>query len=78
MSARLDKSQTVQFFYGNAMTELKNFLPQDEATERAQKMETQMSVVVSLLDQSLAHINSIQDSKRQLRFLLEDLKRMIG
>jgi len=86
MSARLDKSQGFQFFYGNAMIELKDFLPTDDvvAHKMEQKssdletLETQMGVIESLVNQSLSHMNSLQDSKRQLRFLLSDIKRMIG
>jgi hypothetical protein len=82
MSAKLDKSQGFQFYYGNAMVELKDFLPQEEKalpnSNSDSHHETKLAVIESLVNQSLAHMNSLQDSRRQLRFLLSDIKRMIG
>jgi hypothetical protein len=85
MTARFDKAQGFQFYYGNALRDLSHFVPQEKQeisdsneSQESSSLETQMGVINSLLDQSLLHLNNLQNSKRQLRFLLADLKRMIG
>ncbi len=85
MSARFDKSQGFQFYYGPAIKDLKNFLPSENerspseiSPSKEQNDSLRLDVIQSLVDQSLLHINELQQSKKQLRFLLADLKRMMG
>ncbi len=79
MSAKFDKSQGFQFYYGNAMNDLGGFLPKEEENSSASdKLELKLDVIESLVDQSLTHLANLQNSKRQLKFLLADLKRMVG
>ncbi len=81
MSAKIDKTQPIQFYFGNAARDLNHLLPPEEMKSidlTADKSVVEMEVISSLIDQSLMHLNAIQDNRRQLSFLLKDIKRMIG
>lgn len=77
MSAYVDQDQFVKFYYGNAIEDLKDFLPPDESIVKA---HTQPSATHSL-EASLSNLESIlgelKGAQRELSYLVSDLGRMM-
>jgi Rps23 Pro-64 3,4-dihydroxylase Tpa1-like proline 4-hydroxylase len=78
MSAYVDQDQPVKFYYGNAIKDLKDFLPPDEAPTQTY---VAASNVMQSLDDSLSSLESLMSelkgAQRELSFLVHDLNRMI-
>ena len=91
MSAQRDRNQQIRFYYGNAARDLPTILPQDERESASSRvsndtigspLDTELAAhldsINSLLDRANSHIGKLQSNRRQLSFLIQDLKRMIG
>lgn len=82
MSAKLDKTQPIQFYFGNAAKDLSHLLPPEDDKSpvdlTADKSILEMETISSLVEQSLVHLQALRDNRRQLSFLIKDIKRMIG
>ncbi len=85
MSAKLDRSQPIKFYYGNALEDLNAFLPADDfvpfhtaAQNHLQYESLDLSHLHRILDMADDHITKMSESRRELAFLLSDLKRIIG
>jgi hypothetical protein len=91
MSATQDRSQQARFYFGNAMTDLSEFLPADELASYP-KPQGQVDVATAFVPfkspdtEALelrvgrieARVDSILEARRELSFLMQDLKRLIG
>lgn len=87
MSAYVDQDQVVKFYYGNAIEDLKDFLPPDEApfvkTHATSSTQTHVasSNVMQSLDSSLSSLESLmgelKGAQRELSYLVNDLSRMV-
>ena len=90
MSAQQDRSQKVRFYYGNAASELAMTLMGSGSDSEGQFVRATPEEVVpgtqeedlrslnDLLESAQSHLTKIHDNRRQLQFLLQDIKRMIG
>jgi len=74
MGATADRSQKIKFYYGNAAVDLAHLLPKDDAAPASQEM----SEINRSLDQALACMAEIQDSRKKLSYLIADLKRILN
>jgi len=93
MSAKFDRAQGFKFYFGNAAKDLGKFLPPEEATMELGQTANSLSRsqinfhiesaeilnrLHEIADSSLDKLLKIESSKRELSFLLQDLKRIIG
>ncbi len=76
MSATRDKNQRVQFFYGNAVKQLSEFMPADESP--IQSNQSEMELINSQIDRSLDTLAQLQAANRHISFLVRDMKRVLG
>jgi hypothetical protein len=77
MSAKWDRTQPIRFFYGNAARELHEVLPPDEFENDTLDLRNEWSELNTLLDRASSHMNELKNTRREISFLLTDLKRMI-
>ncbi len=81
MSAFVDRAQKVTFYYGNAMVDLAHLLPADEAPPRQASAASVPASGHDNMDQLLStlesHLNELMSHRRDLEFLLKDLKRLL-
>jgi hypothetical protein len=78
MSATQDRSQQARFYFGNAMTDLAEFLPADELASYTPFKTPETEAIEVRVGRIEAHMNSILEARRELSFLMKDLKRLIG
>ena len=71
MSAKLDTTQPVRFYYGNAARDLAHLLPADESPE------TEIGQLLALVESVSAQLESIEETRKEIGFLLSDLKRLL-
>ena len=82
MSAYVDQDQVVKFYYGNALRDLKDFLPPEEAfrSPSNEALSTHQSASHSL-EATLSSVESLmsdlQGAQRELSYLVQDLGRMM-
>lgn len=78
MSAYVDRDQVVKFYYGNALIELKEFLPPEEPLPQVAQSQTSP---ISNIENSISCIESLlgelKGSQRELSYLVSDFNRML-
>ena len=82
MPASRDSSQKIAFYFGNAARDLNHLLPADEASHSAcvdiLERQEQIDNLHQILDSVQSHLTEVQKSRRQISYLLSDLRRMLG
>lgn len=74
MSAHLDESQPIAFYFGNAAKDLAHLLPPDDY----RKPTTDIAQLSALFDRATEQLNALTEQRREISFLIGDLKRMIS
>ena len=92
MSAKFDRVQGFKFIFdGNAARDIATLLPREKATmdlgvdlgveSRARDTHSEtpdLGQLISMIDDATHTLSKIEDSRRHLSFLLQDLKRIIA
>jgi hypothetical protein len=78
MSAHRDTSQQISFYYGNAARDLAHMLPKDDYVPEAKPTSADFDSLLKLVDEATTKLDTINHHRRELGFLLADLKRMIS
>ncbi len=73
MSAKIDTAQAIRFYYGNAARDLAHLLPTDEY----EAPTTNVEQLMTLVDQVQSQLGTLEETRREIGFLLSDLKRLI-
>ncbi len=72
MSAYLDKSQKVGFYFGNAAIDLANYLPADEHVQ-----EQELSQISAKASELIQVAELLLEHQREMNFLMADIQRFM-
>jgi len=78
MSAQQDRSQPIAFYFGNAAKDLAHLLPVDEYAPETHTAVTSLAALDELLDAATQKLDELVQHRREVAFLLFDLKRMLS
>ena len=87
MSATQDRSQKVSFYFGNAARDLDHLLPREEIVEMSASgtagvdhlsRSLKLDEISSMIDRLSGQLETLEKNRREVSFLIADLRRMIS